>query len=86
MKKDTLFDRDPLGRTGLFYAAESGLIEEVREIIFSLPGTGLFPARLALISIKDCTGLTASELAQQNGHKAIAKLLLGEQGRMEYCE
>lgn len=84
--KPDLFDRDSAGRTALFHAAEDGLLEEVRKMIFSLRGTGLAPPRLGLIEIKDATGLTAADVAEQNGHKVIADLLRGEQLRMEYFE
>ena len=78
------FARDSAGRTALFYAAEGGDLEEVQRIIFSLAGTGLWPQRLALIEIKDASGLTASDVAEQAGHEEIAGLLRGEQMRMEY--
>ena len=84
--KSNLFAQDSAGRTSLFYAAERGDLEEVSRIIFSLAGTGLWPQRLALIEIKDSSGLTASDVAEQAGHKEIADLLLGEQMRMEYFE
>lgn len=80
------FKRDARGRTPLFYAAEQGNEEEVRRLIFSLPGTGLSPARNALISIKDNEGLTAADLAERKGHQAIASLLRSEQGRMDFFE
>jgi ankyrin repeat protein len=78
------FAQDSVGRTALFYAAERGDLKEVRRIIFSLAGTGLWPQRLALIEVKDSSGLTASDVAEQAGHKEIADLLRGEQMRMEY--
>ena len=81
-----LFDQDSVGRTSLFYAAERGDLEQVRRIIFSLPGTGLWPQRLGLLAIKDSSGLTASDVAEQAGHKEIADLLRGEQMRMEFFE
>ena len=55
-------------------------------VIFSLTGTGLSCQRLSLIEIRDSSGLTASDVAEQAGHKEIADLLLGEQMRMEYFE
>jgi len=55
-------------------------------MIFSLSGTGLSPQRLSLITIKDLNGLTAADVAEQAGHKEIASLLRGEQGRMEFFE
>jgi len=55
-------------------------------MIFSLTGTGFYPQRLGLIEIKDHEGLTAADVAEQNGHQAIANLLRGEMGRMEYFE
>ena len=55
-------------------------------MIFSLSGTGLWPQRLALIEVKDSSGLTASDAAEQAGHKEIADLLRGEQMRMEFFE
>ena len=81
-----LFVRDSLGRTPLFYAVELGLMQEVRAMIFSLTGTGIFPQRLALLEKKDNEGLTAADVAEQNGHEEIAKLLRHEQIRMEYFE
>jgi hypothetical protein len=85
-QRDRLFEQDALGRTPLFYAAEKGLQAEVEEMIFSLQGTGLAPARLSLITMRDRAGLTAADVAEQNGHEEIARLLRGEQGRMEYYE
>ena len=85
-KRLTLWEQDALGRTSLFYAAEKGLEVVVREIIFGLRGTGLSPTRLKLITTKDHSGLTAADVAEQNGHIEIARLLRVEQGRMEYYE
>ena len=84
--RSDLFDQDSVGRTSLFYAAERGDIEQVRQIIYSLAGTGVWPQRLALIGRKDSSGLTASDVAEQAGHKEIASLLRGEQMRMEFFE
>jgi len=84
--ESNLFERDPAGRTTLFHAAERGDLEEVRRIIYSLAGTGMSCQRLGLIEIKDASGLTASDVAEQAGHKEIADLLRCEQGRMEYFE
>jgi len=81
-----LSEQDIVGRTPLFYAAEKGLEDEVREIIFSFRGTGMSPPRLALITQEDVLGLTAADLAEQNGHEEIASLLRSEQGRMEFFE
>lgn len=81
-----LFRRDSAGRTSLFDAAREGRIEEVRKMIFSLAGTGVCCQRLSLIGIKDSSGLTASDVAEQHGHKEIADLLRGEQMRMEFFE
>lgn len=86
VKRSTLFARDAVGRTSLFYAAERGDLEEVRRMIFSLAGTGVLCQRLSLIEIKDSSGLTASDVAERAGHKEIAALLRSEQGRMEYFE
>ena len=58
----------------------------VRNLIFSLPGTGLFPTRLSLLIIQDNTGLTAAEVAELQGHDEIPQLLRGEVSRMEYSE
>ena len=84
--KSDIFTQDSVGRTTLFYAAERGDLKEVRRIIFSLAGTGLWPQRLSLIEITDSSGLTASDVAEQAGHKGIADLLRGEQMRMEFFE
>jgi ankyrin repeat protein len=81
-----LFARDSVGRTALFYAAERGDLEQVRRMIFSLSGTGLSCQRLALIQIRDSSGLTASDVAEQAGHQEIADLLDQEEGRMEFFE
>jgi hypothetical protein len=83
---ENLFDRDGYGRTVLFAAAEQGRQEEVSRIVFSLAGTGFAPPRLALIAIEDNHGLTAADVAEQGGHRAIADLLRGEQARMEFFE
>lgn len=85
-RRKRLLTQDVLGRTPLFYAAEKGLEEEVWEIIFRFRGTGLGPPRLALITTKDHSGLTAADVAEQNGHMEIAHLLRKEQARMEYYE
>ena len=85
-RRKRLQKQDVRGRTPLFYAAEKGLLEEVKEIIFSFRGTGLSPTRLSLITIKDHSGLTAADVAEQKGHKEIERLLRSEQGRMEWFE
>ena len=85
-RRKRLLEQDALGRTPLFYAAETGLEEDVMEMIFSLRGTGLGPTRLTLIATKDHSGLTAADVAEQNGHEQIARLLRVEQARMEYHE
>ena len=85
-RRQRLFEQDAAGRTLLFYAAEAGLEEVVEEMIYCLRGTGLAPTRLALIATKDKSGLTAADLAEQNGHTQVARLLRGEQARMEYYE
>jgi len=85
-RRKRLAEQDVAGRTPLFYAAEQGLEEEVREIIFSFRGTGMSPPRLALITKTDVLGLTAADVAEQNGHQEIARLLRSEQGRMEFFE
>lgn len=84
--KNDLFSQDSVGRTALFYAAERGDIEDVRRMIFSLAGTGLCPQRLSLIEMKDSSGLTASDVAEQAGHTEITELLRGEQMRMDFFE
>jgi ankyrin repeat protein len=84
--KSDLFAKDSVGRTSLFYAAEGGDLEKVRRIIFSLAGTGVSCQRLALIGIRDSSGLTASDVAERAGHQEIADLLRGEQMRMEFFE
>jgi len=85
-RRTRFLEQDALGRTPLFYAAEKGFEEEVKEIIFSFSGTGLAPPRLKLITAKDHSGLTAADVAEKNGHKEIAGLLRKEQIRMEYYE
>lgn len=86
MKKTDLFTQDAQGRTVLFHAALKGDMERVRQLIFSLPGTGLGPARLGLISVKDKNGMTAIDAARQNGHTDVADLLSNEKARMELFE
>jgi len=81
---EALFKVDEKGRTLLFDAAERGRLDVVEKLIFRLAGTGLSPMRLALITWKDHAGLTAAEVAEQNGHREIVRLLHSEQGRMEY--
>ena len=83
---EDLFKRDDLGRTCLFHAAATGDLARVREIIFSLAGTGISCQRLALINTRDATGKTAADVASEMGHEEIANLLAGEAGRMEYFE
>ena len=85
-EKTDLFAKDSLGRTSLFHAAETGNIEEVKMMIFSVGGTGLSCQRLALIKIRDSRGLTVIEAAANSGHREIADLLLNEQMRMEFFE
>ncbi len=85
-RRSRLLEQDALGRTPLFYAAEKGLEAEVKEMIYSLSGTGLSLTRLTLIATKDRSGLTAADVAEQHGHREIARLLRVEQGRMEYFE
>jgi hypothetical protein len=84
MARSELFAQDTEGRTTLFYAAERGDMQQVHQIIYSLAGTGLWPQRLALIEVKDTSGLTAADVAEQAGHEEIARLLRSEQGRMEF--
>ncbi len=85
-EKPDPFDRDLAGRTALFHAAERGLLEEVRRIIFRLRGTGLCPPRLGLIEIRDSSGLTEADVAERTGHQEVADLLRGEQARMDLFE
>lgn len=70
-----LLSKDYRGRTRLFYAAEWGDQKAVEGMIFGLPGTGFYPQRLGFIESKDVDGLTAADVAEQNGHDEIAKLL-----------
>lgn len=70
----------------LFDAVQRGSLDTVHEIIFSLPGTGFAPQRLAFIEIEDHDGLTAADVAEQQGHTEIANLLRAEQARMEFFE
>ena len=81
-----LSQQDAHGRTSLSYAAEEGLYQDVWDMIFTLSGTGVLPQRLGLIEVKDHDGLTAADVAEQNGHQAIADLLRGEMWRMECFE
>lgn len=85
-KNPDLFSLDSMGRTSLFHPAETGNIEEVQRIIFSLTGTGLSCQRLSLIKIRDSSGSTAGDVALKTGHKDIADLLQSEQTRMEFFE
>jgi hypothetical protein len=85
-RRKRLQAQDDLDRTPLFYAAEQGLTEDVWEILFRFRGTGMGPPRLALITTEDHSGLTAADVAEQNGHQKVAHLLRKEQVRMEYYE
>jgi ankyrin repeat protein len=84
MSDKDLFDKDNRGWTRLFYAAETGDLKAVEEMIFRLPGTGFYPQRLSFIEVKDNEGLTAADVAEKNGHEEIAQLLRSEAFRMEY--
>ncbi len=81
-----LFKLDLMGRTTLFYVAGSGDMEAVKQMIYSLSGTGINLQRLSLITIKDINEHTAADMAEQAGHTEIASLLRSEQGRMEFFE
>ena len=85
-RRKRLGEEDVIGRTPLFRAAEAGDLARVKEIIFSFRGTGLFPPRLSVIAQEDVLGLTAADVAEENGHEEIAQLLRSEQGRMEFFE
>lgn len=78
-----LFDMDNQGRTRLFYAAERGDQTAVERMIFRFPGTGFYPQRLGFIESKDKHGLMAADVAEQNGHEEIAKVLRSQVGLME---
>ncbi len=80
------FKEDDVGRTPLYYAVAKNDIKEVESIIFSLPGTGLSCRRLALLTHKDHSDMTAVDLAKKAGHEEIWALLSKEQGRMEFFE
>ena len=80
------FEKNAQGRTSLFDAAARGDLGMVEKIIYSLPGTGFYPARLAILTLQDNAGLTAADVAEQHGHIEIAELLRGDIGRMEYYE
>ena len=80
------FNTDSMGRTSLFYAAETGDMDAVKAIVFKLRGTGIFPQRLSLIDMKDEHGDTAIDAAKKSGNEEIASFLLGEKLRMEYFE
>ena len=81
-----LFKIDDMNRTELFFFAATGDIKSVERLIFSLAGTGMCPQRLSLIAHKDKNGQTAADVAEENGHEEISKLLNSEQGRMEFFE
>lgn len=85
-EKPDLFSQDSMGRTSLFHPAETGNLEEVQHIIYSLNGTGLSCQRLSLILIRDSSGSTAGDVALKAGHKNIADLLNSERMRMEFFE
>jgi len=78
------FKTDDMGRTELFFYAGSGDLKAVESLIFSLAGTGMCPQRLSMIEHKDKNGKTAADVAEENGHTEISRLLNSEQGRMEY--
>lgn len=81
-----LFVGDALGRTRLFYLAAKGRRAEIKRVLFSLAGTGVWPQRLSLIEMEDHDGRTAADFADQYGHEAIAELLRREQERMRFFE
>lgn len=79
-----LFETDALGRTRLFYAAESGSLATAEKMIYRFPGTGFYPQRMGFIEKKDSQGFTAADVADQCGNEDVASLLRSELGRMEY--
>jgi hypothetical protein len=70
----------------LFSAAKEGNLEEVRRIIFRMPGTGLAPQRLALLETVNADGQTAADVATDVGQEEIADLLRAEALRMRFSE
>lgn len=86
MPRSPQFDEDDDGRTSLFHEAESGRIQAVKNILFSLSGTGMCCERLALIDHKDKHGCTAIDVAKRAGHEEIVEILSSEKGRMDFFE
>lgn len=80
------FAVDRFGQTLLMRLAAMGDLDGVEKLIFSLPGTGFSCQRLALIKKTNSGGKTASVIAEESGHDAIAELLGRERRRMEWYE
>ena len=85
-EKPDPFAMDQFGQTQLIRLAAMGDFDAVEKLVFSLPGTGFSCQRLALIKKTDSDGKTASDVAEENGHDAIAELLGRERRRMEWYE
>ena len=81
-----IFLTDHNGRTALFYAAERGDEEIIWALLSSLPGTGIFCARGALLKVKDNEGHMAEEWAKINGQDKASEILSFERLRIEYFE
>ena len=75
----------------LFEQVVAGNEERVRAIVESHRGTGIFPPRLSLLTVKNASGHTAEDVAGSlapgsMAHKAIHEFLRGQRLHMEYFE
>jgi ankyrin repeat protein len=86
LKEINLFERDEKGNTALFYISEKGDFEMFKTVVCSVPGTGIFPQRLALLEIKNNDNETVLDIAKRKGLKEIQDFIESEILRMEYFE
>ena len=85
-KKVDLFHVDDVGRTALFYAVERGDEKILWILLEAYMGTGLCFQRGALLEIRDHSGRTAEDLAQEKGYMEIRDILQRERHRIDYFE
>lgn len=69
----------------------AGNENRVRAIVESHRGTGVFPPRLGLLTVRNADGHTAEDVAASlapgsTAHKAIHDFLCGQRLHMEYFE
>lgn len=80
------FAVDELGRTALHRACAQGDRGAVWDVLRVVAGTGVFPQRQALLEVRDRSGRTAADIAEQSGHLELAEELRGEWMRMDFFE